>query len=110
MKRFLTVCMVPAFILGTTAVGMAGQGMKAGSAEENVPDNIQRSTPSAEPSLDSGSGPGSRSDQLTEMENMDPKNPNMSNKDGKAAQAAKDLKNKDQQSPISSQSSSQKSH
>ncbi|GJL58293.1 MAG: hypothetical protein NPIRA03_11500 [Nitrospirales bacterium] len=158
MKRLLTVCMATAFILGTTSMGIAGQGMKAGSTEENVPDNIQRSTPSAEPSLDQGSGPGSRSDQLTEsqdmtgqgmkavsakekvpdniqrstpsgeksldqgsgpgsrsdqlteMEDVDPKNPNMSNKEGKAAQAAKDLKNKDQQSPISSQSSSQKSH
>ena len=110
MKRILTVWMATAFILGMTSMGMAGQGMKAGSVEENVPDNIQRSTPSAEPSLDSGSGPGSRSDQLTEMEDMDPKNPNLSKKEGKAAQAAKDLKNKDHQSPISSQSSSQKSH
>lgn len=110
MKRFLTVCMATAFILGLTSVGMAGQGMKAGSAEENVPDNIQRSTPSAEPSLDSGSGPGSRADQLTEMEDVDPKNPNMSKKEGKAAQAAKELKNKEQQAPISSQSSSQKNH
>lgn len=110
MTRFLTVLTATAFMLGMTSMGMAGQGMKAGSAEENVPENIQRSTPSAEPSLDSGSGPGSRADQLTEMEDVDPKNPNMSNKEGKAAQAAKDLKNKDQQSPISSQSSSQKSH
>ena len=110
MKRFLTVCMATAFILGTTTLGMAGQGMKAGSAEENVPENIQRSTPSAEPSLDEGSGPGSRSDQLTEMEDVDPKNPNLSKKEGKAAQAAKDLKDKDPHAPISSQSSSQKSH
>lgn len=158
MKRILTVWMATAFILGMTSMGMAGQGMKAGSAEENVPDNIQRSTPSGEKSLehgsgpgtrsdqlteskgmtgqgmtsaaaeenvpeniqrstpsgekslDHGSGPGSRADQLTEMEDVDPKNPNLSKKEGKAAQAAKDLKNKDHQSPISSQSSSQKSH
>lgn len=110
MKRFLTVCMATAFILGTTSMGMAGQGMKTESAEENVPENIQRSTPSAEPSLDEGSGPGSRSDQLTEMEDVDPKNPNLSKKEGKAAQAAKKLKDKDPHAPISSQSSSQKSH
>lgn len=77
MKRVLAVCMTTAFIVGTASLGIAGQGMKSGS-EENVPENIQRSTPSAEKSLPHGSGPGSRSDQLTETEDIDPKNPNVS--------------------------------
>ncbi|HBP86765.1 MAG: hypothetical protein KC592_07755 [Nitrospira sp.] len=110
MKEILAVCMTAAFIVGTASMGLAGQGMKSGTAEDNVPENIQRSTPSAESSLPTGSGPGSRSDQLTDMEDVDPKNPNMSDAEGQAAQAAKDLKKKNQQSPISSQSSSQKSH
>jgi hypothetical protein len=88
----------------------AGTGMNSAAAEENVPENIQRSTPSAEKSLSQGSGPGSRSDQLTEMEEVDPKNPKVSKGEGKAAQAAKDLKKKSQKEPISSQSSSQKAH
>ena len=107
MKRFLTVWMATAFILGMTSMGMAGQGMKAGSVEENVPDNIQRSTPSAEPSLDSGSGPGSRSDQLTEMGDVGSQNPSGTSK---SDQAARDLEKRNKKAPISSQSSSQKSH
>jgi hypothetical protein len=110
MKRVLAVCMTTAFIVGTASMGTAGQGMKSGAAEENVPENIQRSTPSAEKSLPHGSGPGTRSDQLTEMEDVDPKNSKDSQGEGKAAKAAKDLKKKSEKEPISSQSSSQKTH
>ena len=40
MKRVLTVCLTTAFMVGTASMGMAGQGMKSGSGEENVPENI----------------------------------------------------------------------
>lgn len=107
MKKILSVCLAAAFIVGTTSIGMAGQGMKAGSAEENVPENIQRSTPSAEPSLDHGSGPGSRSDQLTEMGDVSAQNPSGKSK---SDQAAKDLKNKGKKAPVPNQGSSGKNH
>ena len=101
--------MTTAFFVGTASMGTAGQGMKSG-AEENVPENIQRSTPSAEKSLPHGSGPGTRSDQLTEMDDADPQNLKGSREEGKAAKAAKDLKKKSEKEPISSQSSSEKTH
>lgn len=108
MKRILGVCMTAAFILGVTSMGMAGQEMKSGSAvdaEKNVPEHIQRSTPSAEKSLPDGSGPGSREDHLTEMGDVD----SPSGK-SKSDQAARDLKDKNKKAPISSQSSSGKNH
>jgi hypothetical protein len=107
MKRILAVCMTTAFIMGTASMGVAGQGMKADSAEENVPENIQRSTPSGESSLPDGSGPGSRADQLTEM--GDVSSQDASGK-SKSDQAARDLKNKSKKAPISGQSSSEKNH
>lgn len=107
MKRILAVCMTMAFIVGTASMGVAGQGMKANSADENVPENIQRSTPSGEPSLPRGSGPGTRSDQLTEMGDVDSKNPSGKSK---SDQATRDLKDKSKKAPISSQSSSGKNH
>lgn len=110
MNRMLAVCLTTACMVGTASLGFAGQGMKSGAAEENVPENIQRSTPSAEQSMPHGSGPGTRSDQLTEMGDNDPKNPTGSQGEGKAAKAAKDLKKKSQKEPISSQSSSEKTH
>ncbi len=97
------------FIFGLTTLGLAEQGMKSDAAEENVPENIQRSTPSAEKST-SGSGPGTRSDQLTGMEEVDPKNPDLSKSEGSAAKAAKKLQKKGQDGEISSQSPSKKSH
>ncbi|MGB5056378.1 MAG: hypothetical protein WBO24_18450 [Nitrospirales bacterium] len=107
MKRILGVCMTAAFIMGMASMGMAGQGMKAGSAEENIPENIQRSTPSAEDPLSHGSGPGTRSDQLTEMGDVSAQNPS-----GKSTsdQAARDIKNKGKKAPASDQSSSGKNH
>lgn len=110
MSRSLTVFFTTVFfIFGITTLGLAGQGMKSDAAEENVPENIQRSTPSAEKSL-SGSGPGTRSDQLTEMEDVDPKNPDLSKSEGSAAKAAKKLNKKGHDGEISSQSPSKKSH
>ncbi len=88
-------------------MGMAGQGMKSGSGEENVPENIQRSTPSGENPLPHGSGPGKRSDQLTEMGEVGSQN---RSGNSKSDQAARDLENKSEKAPISSQSSSEKTH
>ena len=107
MKRILSVCLTAAFIVGTASMGMAGQGMKSGSAEDNVPENIQRSSPSGEPSLPHGSGPGSRSDQLTEMGDVSAQD---SSGKSKSDQAARDLRNKDKKAPASNQSSSGKNH
>ncbi len=43
------------------------------SGEQNTPSNIQRSTPSGNEFPGSGSGPGSRTDKLTEMDEADVK-------------------------------------
>ncbi|MGE0472035.1 MAG: hypothetical protein AB7P17_00175, partial [Nitrospirales bacterium] len=54
------IIMAVLFLVGTSSMGFAGQGMKSDAGDKNVPENIQRSTPSGETSLPSGSGPGSR--------------------------------------------------
>jgi hypothetical protein len=110
MKEILALCLTAAFIMGTASMGMAGQGMKSGSAEENVPENIQRSSPSAESSLPHGSGPGSRSDQLSEMGEVDSQKSMGSHGESTSDRAARDAESNQGEAPISSQSSSQKSH
>ncbi len=82
--------------------------MKEEAQNEKVPSQIQRSTPGGEPSLSPGSGPGTRSDQLTEMEDLTPKDPEASKDDDQSAGEA--LKELQEKGKISSQSSSQKSH
>jgi hypothetical protein len=42
-------------------------------ASENVPENIQRSTPSGQEFSGSGTGPGSRGDELAEMDEVEAK-------------------------------------
>ena len=111
MKHALQVMIATAFLVGAASVGIAGQKeMKNHSGEANTPEKIQRSSPSGEKPLPGGSGPGSRGDQLTETEDVDPKDSKLANKEGAAAQAAKDLEKKHQQKGVSSQSSSKKSH
>ncbi len=70
MNKTLIVGTALTFLVGVASVGLAGQGQQGA---RNTPDNIQRSAPSGEKSLPGGSGPGSRSDQLTEMEEVKPK-------------------------------------
>ncbi len=64
-------------------------------ASENVPENIQRSTPSGQEFSGSGTGPGSRGDELAEMEDAEAKkNPTDPKKllkeKGIAAESSKD--------------------
>ena len=70
MKYGLPFTLTMAVLVGTSSFGFAGQGMGSDAGKKHTPDNIQRSTPSGEKSLPSGSGPGSREDQLTEMEDI----------------------------------------
>lgn len=70
MKYGLHFTLAMAVLVGTSSFGFAGQGMGSDGGKKHTPDNIQRSTPSGEKSLPSGSGPGSRADQLTEMEDI----------------------------------------
>lgn len=85
-------------------------GKSHASGKKNTPEDVQRSTPSGEKSLPSGGSPGSREDQLTEMDQVDPKDPQVSLKDGKSAKAVEDLMKKNKDGKVSSQSSSKKSH
>lgn len=107
MERILGLCMTAALIMGMASMGMAEQGMKGGSADENIPENIQRSTPSAEEPLSHGSGPGTRSDQLTEMGDVSAQNPSGKSK---SDQADRDMKNKGKKTQDTHQSSSGKNH
>ncbi len=111
MSSMLKVVMAMAFLFGTATASMAmDKGDMKNSGEANTPDKIQRSAPSGEKPLPGGSGPGSRTDELVGMEDVDPKDPKLANKKGSAAQAARDLQKKNQGKGISSQSSTQQKH
>jgi hypothetical protein len=58
-------------LLGTGAFAemKGGEPGTSNNPADNVPDQIQRSSPSGEESLPGGSGPGDRSDALTDMGN-----------------------------------------
>ena len=103
-KSSIIAASVFSLVVGTgamlqTSLVFAGDTQKSAEkmkqkAFENVPENIERSAPSGEKSLEGGSGPGSRSDQLTEMDEVEGKeNPTNSKKllkeKGIAAESAK---------------------
>ena len=110
MNKTLQVVIAMGFLVGSVSTGIAGQGTKNDPGKAQTPDKIQRSTPSGEKPLPSGSGPGSRSNELTGMEEVESMDPKLSGKKGDAAQAAKELNQKKKGKNISSKSSSKKSH
>jgi hypothetical protein len=83
MNKTLQVAIAMGFLVGSVSMGIAGQGMKNTTGEKNIPDKIQRSAPSGEESLPGGSGPGSRSSDLTGMEEVNP-NDHISSKKAEA--------------------------
>lgn len=60
-------------VLGTGAFAemKGGEPGTSKNPEDNVPEKIQRSAPSGEKSLPGGSGPGTRSEELTGMEDVE---------------------------------------
>ncbi len=83
MKTAIIAASVFGLVAGTgsmlqTSLVFAGETQKSAEkmkqkASENVPEKIQRSAPSGEKPVKGGSGPGSRSDQLTEMGKVEAK-------------------------------------
>ena len=88
---------------GTFAEMVGGEPGTSKNPKSNVPDQIQRSSPSGEAALPGGSGPGDRSDALTGMKHEKAvkeghaeleKNVNKT-KGGGAAMAAEELQEKE---------------
>ncbi|MEX2492440.1 MAG: hypothetical protein WD425_11825 [Nitrospirales bacterium] len=80
MKKTVQVVIAMGFLVGSVSTGIAGQGLKNDPGKAHTPDKIQRSAPSGEEPLPGGSGPGSRSNDLTDMEEVKTNDPKLSKK------------------------------
>lgn len=112
-------CLSVVLATGTFAEMKGGESGTSTKPEGNVPEKIQRSAPSGEESLPGGSGPGTRSEELTGMEDVEAGKKGHAksgeNVDethgGKAAEAAEELQEenmKKSKKGISSETSSSK--
>ncbi len=106
MKTAIIAASVFGMVVGAgamlpTSVVLAGEKSQEATdkmkqkASENVPENIQRSAPAGQDFPGAGSGPGSRGDELVEMDEVEAKkNPTDPKKllkeKGIAAESAKD--------------------
>ena len=60
-------------MVGSPSSTFAMDEQKSGKGAANTPSNIQRSAPSGQEFPGSGTGPGSRTDKLVEMDEVEPK-------------------------------------